>query len=420
MILLIVVAIVLLLVMMCSHAHFIQRMESFGVNAEYYLSGDGAWAGQMQPAAASADGSTGLVPPPKAGSQNMFLRGDGTWSNPVVANYLFATSIANQTVGTVPVAISFPDILSSNCVTALSSSTFALSPDATYKLSASIPYCSINIIYRWYNVTTGKYIPGDGSNNSSTTQGPAQMSFIKTTAPTTIALYAIVGTGSLIYGQGTNSNYLGPCVSIEMVGNNTGIMAFTGATATTNGSTGHIPMPQKGQHNYVLTGGGGWQVGTPPGAVINYAGNTPPPGYLVCNGSLVSRVTYADLFAAISTLYGGGDGSTTFSLPDLRGMFIRGLDSGRGINGGRTIGTNEDDTIQEHGHILYEGDGGGAGKSPATRSDDDNGLIKFNGGFGQTYVREIYRGPGVGGGDAPRVSHETRPKNVAMIMCIKT
>ena len=47
-------------------------------------------------------------------------------------------------------------------------------------------------------------------------------------------------------------------MSIEMVGNNTGIMAFTGATATTNGSTGHIPMPQKGQQNHVLTGGGNW------------------------------------------------------------------------------------------------------------------------------------------------------------------
>ena len=419
MLLLVVGAIVLLLVMMCSHAHFIQRMESFGVTTMGYLAADGSWAGQMVPAAIDKDGGTGLVPPPKAGSQNMFLRGDGTWSNIVAANYLFATSIANQTIGTVPAAISFPDILASNGITATSPSAFALLPTATYKLSACIPYCTANIIYRWFNATAGTYISGDGGNNPGTTQGPAQMAFITTIVPTTITLHAIVGTGSIIYGQGTNSNYLGPCVTIEMVGNNSGIIAFTGATATTAGSIGHIPPPQKGQHNYVLTGGGGWQIGTPPGTVINYAGTTVPVGYLVCDGRLISRVTYADLFAAIDTIYGIGDGNTTFAVPDMRGKFIRGLDGGAKIDADRKLGSLQADAIQQHGHNMYQGDGGSAGTSPATRSDDDNGLNKINGGLtGATYIREIF--PGDMGGGVPRVAAETRPINVAMIMCIKT
>lgn len=64
----------------------------------------------------------------------------------------------------------------------------------------------------------------------------------------------------------------------------------------------------------------------PAGIVSPYAGTSAPTGYLMCNGSAVSRTTYADLFAAIGTAHGTGDGSTTFNLPDYRGRFLRGLD----------------------------------------------------------------------------------------------
>lgn len=57
---------------------------------------------------------------------------------------------------------------------------------------------------------------------------------------------------------------------------------------------------------------------TPIGTVQYFAMATPPDGWMVCNGAVVSRSAYAALFAAIGTTYGGGDGSTTFALPDLR------------------------------------------------------------------------------------------------------
>lgn len=63
------------------------------------------------------------------------------------------------------------------------------------------------------------------------------------------------------------------------------------------------------------------------GTVIPYAGNTLPNGYLPCNGAVVSRETYASLFAIIGTTYGSGDGSTTFNLPDLTDKFIQGSDT---------------------------------------------------------------------------------------------
>lgn len=62
----------------------------------------------------------------------------------------------------------------------------------------------------------------------------------------------------------------------------------------------------------------------PAGSIIPFAGSNIPAGYLLCNGAAVSRTTYANLFGVISTLYGAGDGSTTFNLPDLRDRFLEG------------------------------------------------------------------------------------------------
>lgn len=68
----------------------------------------------------------------------------------------------------------------------------------------------------------------------------------------------------------------------------------------------------------------------PVGTIISSASANPPPGWLICNGSAISRTVYSDLFAAIGTTYGGGDGSTTFTLPDIRAEFIRIYDDGFG------------------------------------------------------------------------------------------
>lgn len=65
----------------------------------------------------------------------------------------------------------------------------------------------------------------------------------------------------------------------------------------------------------------------PAGSVTAFAGATPPAGYLLCNGAAVSRTTYAALFTAISTVWGVGDGSTTFNLPDFRGRALVGVDA---------------------------------------------------------------------------------------------
>lgn len=78
---------------------------------------------------------------------------------------------------------------------------------------------------------------------------------------------------------------------------------------------------------------------TPAGAVMHFAMSTAPSGYLKANGAAVSRITYKPLFDAIGTTFGGGDGWGTFNLPDLRGEFIRGWDDTRGVDIGRVFGS---------------------------------------------------------------------------------
>ena len=67
--------------------------------------------------------------------------------------------------------------------------------------------------------------------------------------------------------------------------------------------------------------------GSPIGAIEMFSGSTAPEGYLFCQGQAVSRTTYAELFAAIGTTYGTGDGSTTFNLPNLKGRVAVGQDT---------------------------------------------------------------------------------------------
>lgn len=91
--------------------------------------------------------------------------------------------------------------------------------------------------------------------------------------------------------------------------------------------------------------GSNWVGLTPIGSLMPYAGTTAPTGWIVCGGQAVSRTTYADLFAVLSTTYGAGDGSTTFNIPDLRGRVPAGLDNMNGTDAGRldwanTLGTN--------------------------------------------------------------------------------
>lgn len=70
----------------------------------------------------------------------------------------------------------------------------------------------------------------------------------------------------------------------------------------------------------------------PTGAVFPFAGITAPEGFLLCNGQEVSRITYSKLYAVLGDIYGRGDGTTTFNLPNLIDKFIEGTQNEVGQN----------------------------------------------------------------------------------------
>lgn len=100
------------------------------------------------------------------------------------------------------------------------------------------------------------------------------------------------------------------------------------------GADQHQPRYFDGTTDHALATGGG---AVPAGAIQAYAGSTAPSGWLACDGSAVSRTTYADLFSAIGTTWGAGDGSTTFNVPDFRGRALIGDGTGSGLTA-RTLG----------------------------------------------------------------------------------
>jgi len=104
----------------------------------------------------------------------------------------------------------------------------------------------------------------------------------------------------------------------------------------------------------------------PPGIVVPYAGITAPAGWLLANGSAVSRTTYAGLFSAIGTTYGAGDGSTTFNLPDMKGRVPVGKSTDTefdtlGETGGEKAHTltSSESGLPAHNHAIKTGGASG-------------------------------------------------------------
>jgi phage-related tail fiber protein len=149
-------------------------------------------------------------------------------------------------------------------------------------------------------------------------------------------------------------------------------------------------------------------VEVPSGAVWMFAMSTAPTGWLKANGAAVSRSTYAALFSAIGTTFGAGDGATTFNVPELRGEFLRGWADGRAVDTGRAFGSSQVNQTQWYG--------GGTVINTNTVSTysggPNNGLI--SGKFVDTSANTMDRI-----NFSFSTTTETRPRNIALLACIK-
>lgn len=122
----------------------------------------------------------------------------------------------------------------------------------------------------------------------------------------------------------------------------------------------------------------GYLDGNNVGTIVSYAGTDTPVGYLDCDGSAVSRTTYAELFAVIGTTYGAGDGSTTFNLPNLTDKYLKG-------KGAKSVGANQAAGLPNIvGYIqtvldVGSGTGGASGAFSSTTKMDSNGATGSGG-----------------------------------------
>ncbi len=112
--------------------------------------------------------------------------------------------------------------------------------------------------------------------------------------------------------------------------------------------------------------------GIAPGTVNVFAGATAPSGWELCYGQELNRVTYADLFTAIGTTYGIGDGATTFNIPDLRGRVPLGADNMGGVSANRVTNAAADTIGSSSGLESDTPAGTNATLSIATTRIDDN------------------------------------------------
>jgi microcystin-dependent protein len=164
----------------------------------------------------------------------------------------------------------------------------------------------------------------------------------------------------------------------------------------------------------------------PSGTVLPFAGSTAPTGWLLCDGTAVSRTTYANLFAAISTSWGYGDNSTTFNLPDLRGRFLRGRDGGiardpdrasrvAANTGGATgdnVGSVQGDVFQGHYHAYDTASGTGLAGAAAIGGINAGDVNASPFGGIQYPIND-------GSNGTPRTGSETRPLNANVNYIIK-
>lgn len=165
----------------------------------------------------------------------------------------------------------------------------------------------------------------------------------------------------------------------------------------------------------------------PAGTIITFTMSVAPAGFLPANGAAISRTAYARLFAVLGTFYGAGDGSSTFNLPDLRGLFVRGWDDGRGLDPGHGLGVFQPGQNASHTHDASCGTAGSHShafnyvNTPTTEDRPGIGAAMHHAGVSSAAGNRIQ----AAGDHAHAITvhasggNESRPMNISFLMCIK-
>lgn len=247
-------------------------------------------------------------------------------------------------------------------------------------------------------------------NNNFTNLNNELLTVVGTTSISTLVSIGTITTGvwngtpvGVLYGgTGTTS----PTLNQVMIGNGSSgfkVIGF-GSSGQFLMSNGNAAAPQwndssvdqtanftwTGQHNFNATTTDNNVVGgfVPTGTIIAFASSSPPTGWLSANGAAVSRSTYYDLFSVIGTVYGVGDGSTTFNVPNLlgRNILMASTTANMGQSSGESNHTMTTSELVAHTHTgagtvtsVSSGSGGADGVNSASSNTGSTGsTVPFN------------------------------------------
>ncbi len=260
-------------------------------------------------------------------------------------------------------------------------------------------------------IVDGTIITADLANNAVTTAKIADNSINSAK----IADGTII-TADLANNAVTTAKIADNSVNSAKIADGTIVTADLANNAVTN------PKIANGAIDYNKLAAAVQQSLTPVGTILAFAGDTPPPGWLLCNGQTVSRSTYSALYSVVGNRFGYGNNSSTFNVPDFRGRFLRGRAAGSNQDpdrnsrtamnpGGATgdaVGSIQADQFRSHTHDyedIYHSENHGVVPVPDKRGTD--GTDNDNSGW------QIRRTSYSTGGS------ETRPTNASVNYIIK-
>lgn len=351
------------------------------------------------------------VTPNKAFAQPTRNSDVGTWDVPVNGNM---TILDNLLGGAQAVTLTNADVTLSQ--TQANHLTFNLT--GTLILNVNLIFPAIGGFFFIKNNTTGSFTvtaktSAGGSTGIIIPQGSLKLIYLDGTNANQpngdVAINGVAGINRLLDFQTSLSDRWrlyanGTAESGSNAGSNLALDAIAddGSTIVANAFT---ISRATGVCNFSQSPQVGGAALLPTGSLLMWSTNTAPTGYLECSGAAVSRTTYANLFAIIGTVWGSGDGSTTFNLPNMQGYFPRGWSHGSSIDSGRAFASTQLDTVGPHTHGYLFTTGG----------------ISVNGVGGNSTGMNINTqtisttNPNAGTG----VSTENRPVNIAVMFIIK-
>lgn len=288
----------------------------------------------------------------------------------------------------------------------------------------------------------GGYATTAGSSNAytlalsqtMTAKVPSLIGFKADRANTGAATLNVDGTGAYPLRGTTGTDlvagdivpgciYLATWVSASsewLLINSSSFLKLTGGTLTGALTLAADPATnlQASTKQYVDTGlANAVVVAAPPGAIMPFAMNSAPVGWSAADGGELSRAAYAALFSAIGTSYGAGNGSTTFNKPDMRGYFVRGSGTNSDGTAAGTFGAKQSDDNKAHSHTITDpghSHAMGVYNQPAAGGGTiGNNVVLLGAGLSTSSSATGITVNNSGG-------TESRPKNIALLYCIKT